>query len=179
MNPRFRVSLFLLLLAPFVTANAQVWTGSTGSASTSGWKISGPSVFLNSSLSSATVNLRYNVLPVHDLIKPLDPAAPGQCRQLLVRFLDNGSAARVYVTLRRMDVRTGQITTLLTFDSNTVAASSSFQRRGGFCNAFEFDFADAQDDAGSGVYYIEVQLIKTSSAGNPGVSAISIETLNP
>jgi len=124
---------------------------------------------LNSSLSNGTVVIRYNVLPVRDLIKPLDPAAPGQCRELFVRFLDNGSAARVIASLRRMDVRTGQITTLLTFDSNSVPAQSTFQRRGSVCKAFEFDVADMRDDTGSGVYYIGAQLSKSNSSGNPGL----------
>jgi hypothetical protein len=102
----------------------------------------------------------------------------------MVRFLDNGSGAQVLVSLKRYNVRTGQVTTILSFNSNDYPAKSAFQepvpgvfsREEGF---FNFDFAEgptegAEDRGGQGAYYVEAKLIRTSPGGTPGLGSVRL-----
>lgn len=169
-----------------VTTAAQIWIASTGAvdpSSASTYVFNGQLAFVKPSLATGTVTLRYNVLPVRDLIIPVkDPCCEG--RALMVRFLDNGSGAQVLVRLKRYDVRTGQVTTILTFDSNDYPPQSGFQepvpgansREEGF---FNFDFAEGPAEGpdvfgGTGAYYIEAKLIRSSAGGTPGLGSIRL-----
>jgi hypothetical protein len=165
----------------------QVWVASTGTvdeSSTSKFQFNGGAAFLRSSVTSGSVILRYNVLPAGKLLTPITDSCC-QARALVVRFLDNGSAAQVFVTLKRYNVRTGQVTTLLTFDSNNFAPRSGFQERiptisdGKF---FNLSFADgptegADDRGGNNVYYIEAALIRSATGGTPGLASIRLVTV--
>jgi hypothetical protein len=182
------------VLAVVVTSEgavAQTWVGSTGTVDASSlatYEFKNGAAYVRSSLHTGTVILRYNVLPVGDLIVPLGSACC-EGRALWVRFLDNGNDAQVRVNLKSYNVNTGQITTLITFDSNNYAPASTFQTAlssptslGPF---FNFSFADGpfngpSNQGGDSVYYIEAKLIRTRSGGSPALASVSIvRTLAP
>src|SRR5215471_16215678 len=126
-------------------ALAQVWVASTGTVDESSlntYLFNGQLAFIKPGLATGSVTIRYNVLPVGDLVKPLtDPCCENWT--LLVRFLDNGPGAQVIVKLKRYNVRTGALTTLLTFDSNDFPPQPGFQELipGNPLAFFNFSFA--------------------------------------
>src|SRR5438067_198868 len=93
------IALWLLLAAFTQLAAAQTWVASTGSVDEGGisqYLFTNGVAFVDSSVNTGTLILRYNVLPVGDLaVKLTNPCCEG--RSLLVRFLDNGSGAQVLV----------------------------------------------------------------------------------
>jgi hypothetical protein len=179
-----RAVLWLCVEAFSQMAAAQVWIASTGmvdESSISTYQFNDQAAFVRSSVATGTTLLRYNVVPAGDILKPItDPCC--EARALMVRFLDNGSAARVIVRLKRYDVKIGKLTTLLTFDSDHYPAQSGFQEPvptifdGAF---FNFSFAQgptegSQDLGGCCAYYIDAELIRRASGGTPGLASIRL-----
>jgi hypothetical protein len=166
-------------------AHAQTWVASTGTVDSSSqgtFLFNNGAAFVQPSIPSGTVILRYNVLPVGDLLIPVTNACC-EGRVLWVRFLDNGNNAQVIVKLKRYNVITGVITTLVTFDSNNFPPAPTFQQAlsspASLGPLFNFSFAGGPFDGlinqgGDSVYYIEAKLIRTGPGGNPGLASISI-----
>src|SRR5215831_11248419 len=123
----FSVSL-CIAVAIASTASAQTWVASTGTVDQSSlltFKFKDGAAFVRSGQLGKVV-LRFNILPVGDLLIPVTNACCDG-RALWVRFLDNGDGAQVLVNLKQYNVITGQITTLLSFDSNNFPPQPTFQ----------------------------------------------------
>ena len=109
-----------------------------------------------------TVRMRYNVDQT-----TLD----GQPVELKVRYRDNGARARVIVRLKEHNFTTGDVTDVVSFDSDDEVASADFQIGSALsCTLTESHLLDFSQNA----YYIEIELRKTGSRGDPGVSQIRL-----
>lgn len=108
--------------------------------------------------------IRYNVVAVDGLAD-----AGGDGNFLRVRFRDNGQDERVIVRLKSVDIATGAIATLMVLDSNAFAANVLFQTQSvSVCSpTWSFNFNRY-------AYFVEATLIKTTTAGNPGLSVVQI-----
>ena len=99
-----------------------------------------------------------------------------------VRWIDNGSGARVVVRLKSYEVDTGKVITLLAFDSNDSfpGPSNNFQSQVSACGFFDFDFASGHSFFGGGsVYYIVANLTRSASGGNPQLGGVWLATEIP
>src|SRR5262249_21758281 len=107
---------------------------------------------------ASTVRLFYNVTTAPDL------ADGGVNKRLRIRFRDNGPNARVRVFLRSYNLSNGTSQLLLQFDSDTLPASPLYRETtvgdGCFTGDSHFDFS-------ANAYYLEVEVSRTSSAGQP------------
>ncbi|AZZ89850.1 hypothetical protein EUZ85_03645 [Hahella sp. KA22] len=113
---------------------------------------------------SSSVTLRYNVTAIADLDNG------GVNKRLSARFRDNGSDARVVLSLRQYNYNSGLTTTLLTLDSNTRPANAAYQTHSvsDGCWTTSFDFSQ-------NAYFIEAVLTRTSTAGSPGLAILRVE----
>jgi hypothetical protein len=118
--------------------------------------------------SPATVNLRYNVEAVDGLIQG------GGRYWLRVRYIDNGSAAQVVVSLKEVNMTTGAITTRMTFDSNNFASNLFAQTQEittgclfPFGPTWNFNFAD-------NAYFLEVSLTRSDNTGSAWLQTAQI-----
>lgn len=162
-------------------AHAQVWVGSTGTVDPNSTNlvkyINGRVELRNDAPVGSVAFIRYNVLPVRDLAQDLSDM---EYRVFDARFLDNG-AGHVFLSLKQVNVSTGLITTLMTFDSNLSAPSASYQRGNTPGNpTFNFIWADSQAfNPTDNVYYIEAQLSRTAAGGQAGLEGFSIKKIIP
>jgi hypothetical protein len=170
----------LALSAP--AGQAQTWVGSTGTVDPNSANlvkyIDGKVELRNDAPVGATAFIRYNVLPVRDLVKNV---VSGESRSFAASFLDDG-AGHIFLSLKQVNLRTGDITTLMTLDSNASAASTSYQEA--FTPPgvlmFDFHFADSEaNDPADSVYYVEAQLSRTAAGGQAGLAGFSIKTNIP
>jgi len=164
--------LALLLAGLAATSQAQVvlgqpWTsiGAVGTVDEGEITFTGPIAYLESD--SAVV--RYNVVSVEGLFA--NAGAMPTRTFLRARFRDNGDNNRVVVRLKSLGLTgasAGDITTLMTLDSDDYAGSSSFQTRSIWCDGgFSFDFANY-------AYFVEVTMSRTSLPITAGLAGIQV-----
>jgi hypothetical protein len=164
--------LALLLTSLAATSQAQVelgqpWTsiGAVGMVDDGEVTFTGPLAYL----ASDSAVLRYNVVAVEGLFATAG-AAPTRAF-LRARFRDNGDTNHVVVRLKSQRLTgadAGDITTLMTIDSDDYPGSSSFQTRSIWCDGggFSFDFVN-------NAYFVEVTMTRSGSP-TAGLAAIQI-----
>lgn len=189
LNCRALIWSFFIVFILAITASAQTWVATTGTAdpSTVSMATFNGSAALIKGTNPGKVVLRYNILPTNEmLVNVTQPCCEG--RALWVRFLDNGDGAQVLVNVKRVNVTTGQTTTILSFDSNNFAAQSTFQDatpNSGLGPLVNFSFAEgpfngSTNEGGDSAYYIEATLIRSATGGTPGLQSVGIvRTLAP
>jgi hypothetical protein len=109
----------------------------------------------------ATLNVRYPVVLQAPEIKYVD------FTNLRVRYIDNGSDARVKVRLRQYDPRTGVTMTVMTFDSDSFPASNSGQLQETPCGLDRLDYQHS-------VYFIHAEVIKSGSSGAAWLGSVEL-----
>lgn len=107
---------------------------------------------------NSVLNLRYNIVSLEGF------AGPGQY-VMVVRFRDNGAAARVRLDLRQYNA-TGTNSLLASFDSNDYAAAVGYQTRSE-CILVDWDFDQ-------GPFFIEAALTKSAVGGQPALGIIQL-----
>ena len=178
-----RVVLFIAAVILFASppgAHAQIpriWsaagvTGAVDEAGVSLYKFNDTGSVSIKSSSIGTLNMRYPVQTMEDLLVPQE----GDCPELRVQLRDTGAGSRVIIRLMQLGSGLGRgLTSLGQIDSDTLPAiSDPTQYRsvhvcltpsGG--SEFLFDYAFF-------TYYVDVQLIKTTASANPGVLTLQI-----
>ena len=171
-NMTARVGLMTFIGLQCAIAQSAAWS-SVGSTGTVDEADSGYVVYNGAEarvLSSAplpyTVNITYPVVAVDGLLSTLSG------KFVKARFTDNGTAARVILTLKEYDVLTGILRTRLTFDSDSYPATTSSQvvtKR--FCTtegtSWNFDFT-------AKLYYVEAQIVRSNLGGTSSLFAVQV-----
>jgi hypothetical protein len=133
------------------------------------------SVFIKSSISSATAHLRYPVTAVGELEKSASETTGGTmfCLRLAVR--DTGSGSRVLVSLKSVGLASGQVLTHGTFDTDAAGLASTAYTLVDFCHLGDGHGGPLTDFfSASQSYYVDVVLMKSSSTANPGFKSVAI-----
>ena len=177
----FELAAVAVLAFSMPMAHAQDWVGSTGTVDPNSTNlvkyINGQVELRNDAPVGSVAFIRYNVLPVRDLAQDLSGIS---YRVFAARFLDNG-AGHVFLSLNQLNISSGVITTLMTFDSNQSVASASYQEGNTPGNpSFNFTWADSEAfNPTDSVYYVEAQLSRTATGGQAGLAGFSIKTIVP
>jgi hypothetical protein len=173
---------FIAAWAPAASAQvpADIWSaaGVTGAIDEADLNIhqfnTSGSVSIKSSVASGTLDIRY---PVQTMPNHVAPA--GACTELRAVLRDTGPGARVIVRLMQLGVHSGfegQLTSLGGIDSDKTPRLTALNQPDQYASYRTclnvgsdrpFDFAMF-------TYYVEAQLIKTTSGGNPGLMAVQI-----
>jgi hypothetical protein len=175
--------LFAMIVLAFSApaAYAQDWVGSTGTVDPNSVNlvkyINGRVELRNDAPVGSVAFIRYNVLPVGDLAQDLNSI---EYRIFAARFLDDG-AGHVFLSLNQLNISTGVVTTLMTFDSNMSSPSTSYQEGNTPGNPrFNFTWADSESfNPTDSVYYVEAQLSRTAAGGQAGLAGFSIKKIVP
>lgn len=135
------------------------------------------SVAIKTSVASGNLEIRYPVPLMQFAFRPpFDPNSDGPDPRITLRarLRDTGAGARVVVRLRELNLNTGALRTLATYDSDSTTnpslPSTSYFLYTTYLNVphtFEFDYVNH-------AYYVEAQLTKSSSSANPGLMAVQI-----
>jgi hypothetical protein len=177
----FGLAVITILAFNMPEAHAQVWVGSTGTVDPNSTNlvkyIDGRVELRNDAPVGSVAFIRYNVLPVRDLATDLSDI---EYRVFAARFLDDG-AGHVFLSLKQVNLSTGVITTLMTFDSNASSPSASYQEGNTPGNpTFNFTWADSEAfNPTDSVYYVEAQLSRSAAGGQAGLAGFSIKKIVP
>jgi hypothetical protein len=172
------------VLAWAPVASAQIWSaaGISGIVDETDLNMhqfnSTGSVSIKSSVSSGTLDLRYPVQTLADLLIPQQ----GDCPELRVNLRDTGADARVVVRLMALSIfpaadgAARPLTTLGTVDSNTREAAGDPTQYRSFrsCITGLPPGSEFLTDYAFFAYYVDAQLTKTTSTGNPGLMSVQI-----
>jgi hypothetical protein len=177
--------LLLLLGALSGSAAAQdgnkIWTsvGSTGTVDESAADnimFGGPYATFRTTVTGPTrAIIRYNVTAVDGLFAQ---AGPLSWPALSVNYRDDGADARVVVYLREYEFGANPsspaLNTRIVFDSDLYPPSNDYQTRNiGNCGEFQ-DFQFVPDNQNIRAYFLEVNLVRDSAQGNPGLGALAL-----
>lgn len=177
----FGLTLMAVLVFSAPKSHAQVWVGSTGTVDPNSTNlvkyIDGRVELRNDAPVGATAFIRYNVLPVRDLATDLNSI---EYRIFAARFLDDGTG-HVFLSLKQVNLSTGAITTLMTFDSNASSPSTSYQEGNTPGNpTSNFTWADSDGfSPNDSMYYVEAQLSRSAAGGQAGLAGFSIKKITP
>jgi hypothetical protein len=164
LNPWLLASL-MTLAGPAMAGNDWSAVGSVGTpdeASAATVDFSAQYARIKSTAPAATtVVLRYDVVNTWDAYDRV-PAQP----RLQARFLDNGTSARVKLTLRGYNRTTGTTSLLTTLDSASFAGTG-YQTQWSAPAAIGMDFATS-------VYWVEAELSRTDATGVATLAAVAV-----
>ncbi len=165
--------LALLLAGLAATSQAQTvlgqpWTsiGAAGTVDEGEVTFTGPIAYL----ANEGAVIRYNVVAVDGLFATSGPLPTRTF--LTARFRDNGDNNHVVVRLKSQALtgaNAGDITTLMTIDSDDYPGSSSFQTRSIWCDGggFSFDFVH-------NAYFVEVTMTRSALPITAGLAGIQV-----
>jgi hypothetical protein len=127
-------------------------------------------VAIRSSVARGTLNIRYPILIGG--FGEFFPPESGDCTQIRAMLRDTGPGARVIVRLMRLsiggDLVLGELSSLAEIDSDTRQPSGNQYSRYSAC------LTEDPGAAGDYTYFFDVQLIKTTATGNPGLMSLQI-----
>jgi len=177
----FLWALIISAVVPLAAAEGGIWSaaGVTGIVDEDGLNLykfnSTGSVSIKSSVISGTLELRYPLNGVPDLLIPQQ----GDCPELRVNLRDTGTGSRVRVRLMALSIFPGSgtgLTSLAEIDSDSTPppADPTQYRPYRTCinklppgSEFLFDKAFF-------TYYVEAQLAKSNATANPGLMSVQI-----
>ena len=133
------------------------------------------SVAIRSSVSSGTLDIRFPVQTVPHLLPP----QPGDCAEMRVNLRDTGPGARVIVRLMALSIFPGagtQSTVLGVIDSDTRAPSGDATQYRSYATCLNTPSpgSDSIFDMAFFTYYVDAQLIRSTSSANPGLMSVQI-----
>lgn len=133
------------------------------------------SVSIKPSVTSGTLDIRFPVQTVPDLLIP----QPGDCPEMRVNLRDTGSGARVIVRLMALSIFPGsgtQLTALAEIDSDSqpVPGDPTQYRSYRTCIDTLPPGSEFLFDKAFFTYYVDAQLIKMTAAANPGLMSVQI-----
>jgi hypothetical protein len=174
-------AVVIIVGAPVVVAQTRIWSaaGVTGIVDDADLNIhsfnSTGSVSIRSSVAAGTLDIRFSVQTVPDLLPP----QPGDCAEMRVNLRDTGPGARVIVRLMALSIFPDsgtQLTMLAAIDSDTrpPAGDATQYRSYKTCLNNTSPGTEYLFDKAFFTYYVDAQLIKTGASANPGLMSVQI-----
>ena len=153
------------------SASSDCWTtvGSAGTVDEADSQIVAldqNNVSIKASVESGTVNIRYNVSGVQDNINDID----NDKLVLTLRYLDNGANAHVVARLKRVNLNTGTISVLASFDSDNFPQSGASQTQ----SVSSACFSPNPFDSDTNAYFLDVEISRSAFDGFAALRAARV-----